>query len=206
MLLQVEGHQAEQYEPLFSRMFEHRKRIFFDDKKWEVNVVNGRYEIDEYDRQDTCYLLSLDRRGELMGSVRLISTVMPHMMSGPFRDMFPDVCFSSPLIWEATRFAVVGDAARPNQVSAAACELMLGVVQFALDNGIQNIVGVYDAAMARLYRRCGFATIELKRFRTAQHGTVYAGLCPISQALEASVLAATGLLPDGAGEAIANAA
>ena len=75
---------------------------------------------------------------------------------------------------------------------------MLGVVQFALDNGIQNIVGVYDAAMARLYRRCGFTTIELARFRTAEHGTVYAGLCPISKSLEASVLAATALLPESA--------
>ena len=59
--------------------------------------------------------MALDSRGELVGSVRLISTVMPHMMSGPFRDMFPDIGFSSPLIWEATRFAVLGDAAtQPN--------------------------------------------------------------------------------------------
>jgi acyl homoserine lactone synthase len=121
--------------------------------------------------------------------------------------MFPGVGFSSPLIWEATRFAVLGDiAAQPNRVSTAACELMLGVVQFALDNGIQNIVGVYDAAMARLYRRCGFATVELRRFRTAAHGTVYAGLCPVSKSLETSVLAATGLLPQSAVAPIASAA
>jgi N-acyl-L-homoserine lactone synthetase len=204
MLLQVEGYQAEKYEQLFSNMFEHRKKIFYDEKKWEVNVVSGRYEIDEFDRDDTCYLMALDGRGELVGSVRLISTVVPHMLSGPFRDMFPDVGFSSPLIWEATRFAVLGDAARPGQVSEAACELMLGVVQFALDNGIQNIVGVYDAAMARLYRRCGFTTIELQRHRTPNHGTVYVGLCPISKTLKASVLAATGL--QSAGDAIASAA
>ena len=206
MLLQVEGHQAQKFEPLFAKMFEQRKKIFFDDKKWEVNVVSGRYEIDEFDRQDTCYLMALDSSGELVGSVRLISTVMPHMMSGPFRDMFPEIGFSSPLIWEATRFAVVCDTARPSQVSTAASELMLGVVQFALENGIQNIVGVYDASMARLYRRCGFKTIELERHRTAQHGTVYAGLCPISQALRASVLAATGAPSEFASAPIASAA
>ncbi len=91
-------------------------------------------------------------------------------------------------------------------MSTAASELMLGVVQFALENGIQNIVGVYDASMARLYRRCGFKTIELERHRTAQHGTVYAGLCPISKALRASVLAATGAPSEFASAPIASAA
>jgi len=34
------------------------------------------------------------------------------MLSGPFQTMFPDIGFSSPLIWEATRFAVLPEARR----------------------------------------------------------------------------------------------
>jgi len=194
MLLQVEGHERNKFDRYFKAMFRQRKQIFYDQKKWDVNIVDGCYEVDEFDRDDTCYLLALSDTNELVGSVRLISTVMPHMLSGPFQTMFPDIGFQSPLIWEATRFAVLPEASTQlNHCSFAARELMLGVVQFGLNNGVKNILGVYDAAMARHYRRCGFTTIELSRFRTAQHGTIYAGLCPISKALESSVLAATGL-------------
>ena len=194
MLLQVEGHQRSEYKDHFYKMFEHRKILFHDQKQWDVKVIDGRFEIDEYDREDTVYLMSFDRRGQLVGSVRLLSTTTPHMMAGPFKPMFPDVDFTSPLIWEATRFAVHGDVElQPNLVSRAACELMLGVVQFGLKNGVEHITGVYDAAMSRLYRRCGFINIELARCHTPLHGTVYAGLCAVSRELEASILNATAL-------------
>jgi N-acyl-L-homoserine lactone synthetase len=194
MLMQVEGYEKDKYRELFNKMFWHRKIVFHDQKQWDVRLVDGQYEIDEYDRDDTCYLLSFNSRGEMMGSMRLISTAMPHMMSGPFRAMFPDVGFSSPLIWEATRFAVLGDrSVQPNQVSTAACELLLGACQFGLRNGVRHMTSVYDASMLRLYRRCGLPNPELQRHRTAQHGTVFVGLWEISEKMENAILAATGL-------------
>lgn len=194
MLVQINGHERNEYEKHFATMFNHRKIIFHDQKKWDVKVTDLNYEIDEYYREDTSYLMSFDQRGELVGSIRLISTTMPHMMSGPFAKMFPDVSFKSPMIWEGTRFAVLGDrSVQPNLVSTAACEIMLGTVQFGLIHGIQFITAVYDAGMSRLYRRCGFTNFELGRYRTAEHGTVFVGLCEITEELEASVRAATGL-------------
>ncbi len=194
MLMQVEGHEREKYRELFNRMFRQRKIAFHDVKHWAVQITDEQYEIDEYDRDDTCYLMSFDARGELVGSLRLISTAMPHMMSGPFRSMFPDVGFTSPLIWEVTRFVVLGDrSVQPNRVSTAACELLLGACQFGLRNGVRHMTSVYDASMLRLYRRCGLPNPELQRYRTAQHGTVFVGLWEISQHLESSILATTGL-------------
>ena len=143
---------------------------------------------------DSHYLMSFDQRRELVGSIRLISTAMPHMMSGPFRSMFQDIGFTSPNIWEATRFEVSGDCSiQPNGVSTAACELLLGTVRFALHNGVRNITGVYEAGMSKIYRRCGLNNVELARHKTPEHGTVIVGLWEISEALEASILAATGL-------------
>ena len=122
MLTQVEGHERKENKEIFDKMFHQRKIIFHDQKQWDVKLVDDEYEIDEYDRDDTCYLISFDRNGELVGSLRLISTAMPHMMSGPFQKMFPDVGFKSPLIWEVTRFVVLGDySVQPNLVSTAAC-------------------------------------------------------------------------------------
>jgi acyl homoserine lactone synthase len=194
MLRQILGHEREKFAPYFDQMFRQRKAVLYDLKKWDVKVVDGQYEIDEYDRDDTVYLLSLNRLGELVGSIRLISTTMPHMMTGPFRSMFPGYDFTSPLIWEATRFVVVGDRdVQVNGVSTAACELLHGMVQFALDNGVRHITGVYEAGMPRLYRRCGLNLPELARYRTAEHGTVILGLWEISEAVQTSFLATTGL-------------
>jgi N-acyl-L-homoserine lactone synthetase len=194
MLMQVEGHEREKHKDVFDEMFRQRKFIFHDQKGWNVSVVDGQFEIDEYDRDDTCYLLSFDHRGELVGSMRFISTAMPHMMSGPFRTMFPDVGFTSPLIWEATRFIVFGDrSVQPNRVSTAACELLLGACQFGLRHGLRHMTSVYDAGMLRLYKRCGLPDAELERRGITEHGAVFVGLWQISPALEASILAATGL-------------
>jgi acyl homoserine lactone synthase len=193
MLLQVQGYERDKNASYFDRMFRQRKAIFHDLKKWDVKVT-GDYEVDEYDRDDAVYLFSVDSRGELVGSIRLLSTTTPHMMSGPFKPMFPECDFCSPLIWEATRFAVYGDReVQPNGVSRAACELLLGMVRFALDNGVRHITGVYEAGMPRLYRRCGLKLPELGRHRTPEHGTVILGLWEITQASETAILDATGL-------------
>ena len=194
MLIQVEGHERSDHQVIINKMFRQRKYVFHDQKQWDVKIVDGEYEIDEYDRDDTCYLISLDRRGDVVGSLRLISTAMPHMMSGPFQKMFPDVGFKSPLIWEVTRFVVHGDhSVQPNQVSTSACELLLGACQFGLRNGVRHMTSVYESGMLRLYRRCGLPNPELARHRTERHGSVSVGLWEVSEALEASILAATGL-------------
>lgn len=194
MLMQVAGHERSKHKENFAKMLHHRKIVLHDIKKWDVNIVDEEYEIDEYDRDDTIYLMSFDHRGELVGSMRLISTAMPHMTSGPFKKMFPDVQFSSPNIWEATRFVVMGDhSVQPNGMSTAACELLLGTIQFGLENGVRHITGVYEASMTRLYRRCGLSNVEIARHRTDAHGVVCVGLWELSESLESSVIAATGL-------------
>jgi N-acyl-L-homoserine lactone synthetase len=208
MLIQVEGYQRREHKKIFDKMFRQRKVVFHDQKQWDVTLVDGEYEIDEYDRDDTCYLISLDRSRELVGSLRLISTAMPHMMSGPFQKMFPDIGFRSPLIWEVTRFVVHGDHnVQPNLVSTAACELLLGACQFGLRNGVRHMTSVYEPGMLRLYRRCGLPNPELARHRTEKHGSVSVGLWEITEELEASILAATGLgVPAGDHRQTAHAA
>ena len=207
MLLELSGHERHKHERHFREMFHHRKLVFHDQKQWDVGVVDGLYEIDEFDRDDTCYLMSFDRQGRLVGSLRLISTAMPHMMSGPFLKMFPDIAFKSPVIWEVTRFVVVGDREiQPNQVSRAACELLLGTCQFGLTHGVKQMTSVYEAGMLRLYRRCGLPNPEMARHRSEHHGLISAGLWDISEALEASIIKATGLGKPGTAQPATQAA
>jgi N-acyl-L-homoserine lactone synthetase len=196
MIKLFQGYHRSDNSDLFAQMFRHRKAVFCDQKKWDVKIVDGEFEIDEFDREDTAYLMSLDQDGRLVGSVRLLTTLNEHMLSGPFKPMFPDIGFVSPTTWEASRFVVLGDSkTQPNNVSTAACEVLLGMCRFGLDHGVSFITAVYDIAMSRLYRRCGLWNVELGRYRTPQHGAIFVGLWEISNALEASILRATGLEP-----------
>jgi N-acyl-L-homoserine lactone synthetase len=71
--------------------------------------------------------------------------------------------------------------------------------RFGLDQGVSFIAAVYDVAISRLYRRCGLWNVELGRYRTPQYGAIFVGLREISNALEASILRATGLEPADSG-------
>ena len=111
-----------------------------------------------------------------------------------FDTMFPGLVIRSPTIWEATRFAVpVPGTIQPNNVSRAACEVLLGMSLFGLEAGASQMTAIYEQAMARVYRRCGLSNIVLGRHRTAHHGTIEFGLWVISRALEGAIRNATGL-------------
>jgi N-acyl-L-homoserine lactone synthetase len=190
------GFERDQRPDLFEQMFRQRKKVFIDDKKWDIEAVGGEFEIDEYDRDDTVYICSLSSDGALAGSIRLLNTLTDHMAAGAFKDMFPQLTIRSPTIWEATRFAVPDDPhVQPNGVSRAACEVMLGTCLFGLEHGVSQLTAIYEAPMARIYRRCGVKHYILGRHRSPEHGAVHFALGEISRDLETSIRSATGLSP-----------
>ena len=196
MITIVYGYEREERQELFDEMFRQRKKIFIDQKKWDISAVDGEFEIDEFDRDDTAYVCSLHPDGSLAGSIRLLNTLTDHMASGPFQTLFPELIIRSPTIWEATRFAVPDDPRiQPNGVSRAACEVMLGACLFGLEHGVSQLIAIYEAPMARIYRKCGVRHYVLGRHRSAEHGAVHFALGEVSHDLEASIRSATGLTP-----------
>ncbi|MGO9673351.1 MAG: acyl-homoserine-lactone synthase [Methylocella sp.] len=196
MIRYLYGYERHEQPEIFNEMFRQRKKVFVDQKKWDIKTVKGDFEYDEYDRDDTVYVCSLLPDGSLVGSVRLLSTLTHPMATGAFKDMFPDLMIRSPTIWEATRFAVLEDTRlQPNGVSRAVCEVMLGTCLFGLAHGVSQLTAIYEAPNARIYRKCGIRHYILGRHRSPEHGAVHFALGEISHALEASVRQATGLTP-----------
>jgi len=68
-------------------MFADRKTLFVDLMRWSVPVVDGRYEIDQFDGPDATYLIAIEQ-GEHVGSMRLLPTVRPHILD----TLFPALC------------------------------------------------------------------------------------------------------------------
>jgi N-acyl-L-homoserine lactone synthetase len=100
----VTAYNRNNYRAPLDDMHRDRKKIFVDHLKWDVPVVDGQYEIDQFDTDDAIYLLALDeRRQRHLGSVRLLPTTGPHLLG----EIFPYLCDKGvPVgddIWEITR-------------------------------------------------------------------------------------------------------
>lgn len=73
---------------LFRSMFEQRKRVFVDLLRWDVPVLVGRYEIDQFDNDCAVYIVIADAEGEHLASVRLLPTCRDHILG----TIFPELC------------------------------------------------------------------------------------------------------------------
>src|SRR3546814_9437698 len=80
----VENHLEPRSRPLLEAMFADRKRLFVDLFGWDVPVVDGRLEIDQFDGPETVYIVCANAAGEHEASIRLMPTTRPHMLGEIF--------------------------------------------------------------------------------------------------------------------------
>nr|WP_294814667.1 acyl-homoserine-lactone synthase [uncultured Sphingomonas sp.] len=138
----------EQEDHLLRGMFEARKRVFVDLLGWEVPVLAGRYEVDQFDTEAATYVIVTDREGAHEASARLLPTTRPHILD----TLFPSLCGGrvprGPETFEITRFCLERrlDARRRRQ---ARDELVLGLAHAALERGISRYTGVAEAGWLR---------------------------------------------------------
>jgi len=184
MIVVIEQHNAHKYTYLIDQMFRLRARIFHDRLNWDVQVTDGR-ERDKYDDQQPVYVIyGDDSATEVRGSLRLLPTTGPTLLADVFSDTLPDaVNLSAPTIWECTRFCLddkLLDRGQQDEILFASATLLEAVADVALRAGIQSIIGNFDAAMLRLYRRIG-CEVEVLGSTMRFRSPVYLGLHPISK-------------------------
>lgn len=141
--------------PLFAKlqdqMFCDRAAVFRDRLGWPVHVDAQGWERDEYDRCNPLYVIWQCPDGGHGGSMRFLPTLGRTMINDHFAHL-TGRRIESPKVWECTRFCLSDRAGA--QVSAA---LMLGGAELGLGFGLTHTVGVFDARMARVYRRLGWS-------------------------------------------------
>jgi acyl homoserine lactone synthase len=168
MITTIEGVDRDCHPSLIDAMFRMRAAVFADRLEWDVTVTEG-WESDRFDAEDPLYLLSVDEQiGGLQGAVRLLPTTGPNMLRDVFPALVPGGAPESPLIWESSRFAVnpaafdAADRAKANHVvNRTTIELLCGIVEVCQRAGIEHVVSVFDARMARIFRtvNCVFEII-----------------------------------------------
>jgi acyl-homoserine lactone synthase len=134
----VTANNRHKFHDMLDVMHRDRKQIFVDTLKWNVPVIDGKYEIDQFDNSDAVYLLALDeKKQEHLGSVRLLPTTKPHLMDSVFPMLCDGGVPKGEDIWEITRYCV-GPQLRGKKAWMAQSYLAVGMVEFALLYGITH--------------------------------------------------------------------
>lgn len=134
--------------PVLRRMFAARKAVFVDLLGWEVPVVDGRFEVDQFDDGDARYLVVTDAAGAHRASARLLPTTRPHLLGTLFPGLCADAPPTGPAILEITRFCLDRSLdARARRTARDA--LVVALVDHGLTHGIARYTAMAGLGWAR---------------------------------------------------------
>ena len=128
---------------VLAAMFEARKRVFVDLLGWDVPVLAGRFELDQFDDAHARYLVLTDRQGGHLGSARLLDTTRPHILGELYPELCEDEVPSGPGIAEITRFCLDRRLRAPERLIVRN-QLVSALVDHALGAGIHLYTGVAE--------------------------------------------------------------
>ncbi|QXI47545.1 MULTISPECIES: acyl-homoserine-lactone synthase [Pseudomonas] len=143
---------------LRSAMAQYRYEVFVRQLGWKLDCEVDS-EFDQFDRDDTVYILARDEQKQVVGVARLLSTATPYLLS----EVFPELMAGQPLpaseqVWELSRFAAVGDApcrAKRQISSPNAIALMQATLRCAAAHGARKLITVSPLGIERLLRKVG---------------------------------------------------
>jgi N-acyl-L-homoserine lactone synthetase len=150
MLRYVWGYEIATWPKLQRSMHVDRADQFKRRLKWHVTVDDAGLERDEYDRDDTLYVIWVMPDGSHGGSMRFLPLDGPTMVNDHFQHLLGERPIYNPKIWECTRFCLSKGV--PSHIAAA---LMLGGGELMRHFGLTHLLGVFDARVIRIYRMIG---------------------------------------------------
>jgi acyl-homoserine lactone synthase len=150
------GHANTRGNPILKAMFEDRKSVFVDLLKWDVPVLAGRFEVDEFDDEHATYVIIADEDGDHLGSARLLKTTRRHILGS----LFANLCAAPPPaganVLEITRFCLSRRQSTCRRRGTRNA-LVSALVRHALDWGIATYTGVAEFAWLQQILAFGWA-------------------------------------------------
>lgn len=135
--------QAQNEDAAMRAMFSARKEVFVDLLKWDLPVLAGRFEVDQFDTSDADYLILLDPDGKHRASARLLRTDRPHILGSLYPHLSAGTVPAGASIREITRFCLDRHQRAQGRRSARN-KLVTALAAYALANGITDYTGVAD--------------------------------------------------------------
>ncbi len=154
-------------------MFEARKQVFVDLLRWDVPVLGGSWELDQFDTEDARYIILADQHSRHLASARLLATDRPHILN----TLFPALCEGpvpcDPATLEITRFCIdrgLKAAARRR----ARNQLVTALAEHAIAHGIARYTAVAELRWAQQVLGFGWRCMPLGMPLAHESGTLMA--------------------------------
>ena len=171
--------QRHQYADAYNKMMQARA---MQAEGWDsaTSPFLARPQEDTFDREhNPLYIVSLNEQGEHSASMRVLPTTGPTMLRCDFQARFkpcPDIASSH--VWECSCLCGIGDSISPAG-RASTIDASKTLCRTALENGVQQIIGIYGKNMARLFRRIGWEPSTLAQ-TSEEDGELCLGLWDVS--------------------------
>ncbi|PYF03857.1 acyl-homoserine lactone synthase [Rhodopseudomonas faecalis] len=164
------------YHEAIEQHFKIRHNVFVDERGWKTLERSDGREIDQYDNDDTVYLLAMEG-DRVVGGHRLYPTTKPTMIS----EVFPHLaavssCPSAPDIWEWSRYFIVPER-RDGDLNL---RLMAAVQEFCLDEGISQVSAVFEMWWLPRFQQAGFVIKPLGIPALVENAWTIAALIDVS--------------------------
>jgi N-acyl-L-homoserine lactone synthetase len=130
-----------EHQDLLDAMYRMRYRVVVDEWGWDIPGIQPGYDKDQFDTDETVYVIVRTPEGEVVGTSRLNPTMRPHMLS----DLFADYCNLQPYpvgkdVWECSRFVTDRSLITgPLDDFRVRCRIGLGLTAYCLDNKISRL-------------------------------------------------------------------
>ncbi|HWU50885.1 MAG TPA: acyl-homoserine-lactone synthase [Asticcacaulis sp.] len=195
MLRAISYKSISHYPDLFFGQFRLRHQEFIERQAYRVRTLDG-LEFDEYDTLASVYLVYSEDDKTVLGCSRLtplgygcmLADHFPQLVDAPAR-------LGRPGVWEGTRFCI--DRRLSADLRRRICHhLCLGYLEYALAQGISEIIGVMPTLVLRtVFERSG---IQLERLgdvhRLDDNVPLQAAAICVTEAQLAACQARTGLV------------
>lgn len=146
---------------LCSKISNYRHKVFVETLQWQLATKDDA-ELDQFDRDDTVYVVAQDRCGHVNGCARLLPTDQPYLLAEVFPQLLENSSPpSTPDVWELSRFAAM-DFNKPSNIalgqfsSPIAVKLLQASIACAAAHGAKKLITVSPIGVERLLRRAGF--------------------------------------------------
>jgi cytochrome P450/N-acyl-L-homoserine lactone synthetase len=152
-----------------------RKRVFADEKGWQLTIDEDGREIDQFDDEDAEYS-ALIRSGAIAAYGRMRSTEKPSLLF----DVYPTLVDPGPVsrgahIWEGTRLGTSPDVPARERTRLLG-QLIGHTMRQKRGDGAEYFCSVSDTAMEKVLRRLGLRVHRLGNERVDRHGFKAMGL------------------------------
>ncbi len=139
-------------------LYSYRYEVFIERLGWNLYSPNG-IEKDEFDHEETFYVIAKDDEQNIIGCARLLPTTSPYLLENVFPSLLNGLLPpKSEDVWELSRFTSVDlnktACKKVGQFSNTATEeIIKKAIYFAKIQGAKRLISVSPVSVERLLRK-----------------------------------------------------